>query len=173
MTGDESYDAALRLRRDFDASFSHAAAASGIPPEDLLVLGVAGNTYAVRVSEIAGVFKDRGVTRLPSPRAESLGLAGIRGAIIPVYDLRVLLGYPSGGSSRWLLLAFAPEPLAFAFDSFSGQLRVPREHRELAPPESPRRHVKRAVRIGDVVRQVIDVGSLVDAVKSGARPGGL
>lgn len=160
---------AVELRRAFDAGFADPPPAVSAMAEDLLGLGLAGDSYAVRLSEITGLFKDRHVTRLPSPLPDFLGVAGVQGSIIPVYDLRSLLGYPPTANPRWLLLILTPEPLGLAFDAFEGQFRVPRELIAAASAGSVR-HVSQAVRTPDLLRHVIDVASVVEAVKSRARP---
>jgi purine-binding chemotaxis protein CheW len=163
-------ETALELRRAFDAGFARAPAAAGAAAEDLLAVGIAGDPYAVRLSEIAGLFKDRAITELPSPFPDFLGIAGIQGRLVPVYDLRVLLGYAPAALPRWLLLVLAPEPLGLACDAFAGQLRVTEELMAAAPAGS-RRHVSQAV-CTNPLRPVLDVASIVEAVRSRARPGG-
>jgi len=44
------------------------------------------------MAEVSGLFADKKVTRLPSPVSELSGIAGLRGAVLPVYDLAMLLG---------------------------------------------------------------------------------
>jgi chemotaxis signal transduction protein len=162
---------AVELRRAFDAAFAQPPPAVDAVAEDLLGLGLAGDSYAVRLSEIAGLFKDRHVTMLPSPRPDFLGVAGVQGSIVPIYDLQSVLGYPPTTNPRWLLLILTPEPLGLAFDAFEGQFRVPREL--IAAASAGRvRHVSKAVRTADLLRHVIDVASVVEAVKSQARPDG-
>jgi chemotaxis signal transduction protein len=163
---------ALELRRAFDAAFAEAPATSPAPSEDLLAFRLAGDPYAVRLRQIGGLFKDRRLTLLPSPVPELLGVAGIRGSIVPVCDLRALLGYPPAGNTRWLLLTVAPEVVGMAFEAFEGQLRVRRESIVAAPAQG-RRHVSEAVQIGDVLWHVVDVASVVEAVTSRARTAGL
>ena len=49
--------------------------------------------YAIRLSEIAGLHADKKITRVPGSHAALRGIAGFRGAMLPVYDLHVLLGH--------------------------------------------------------------------------------
>ena len=64
-----------------------------------------GAPFAFRLAEIAGVAVDRKLTSLPSPVPELLGLAGLRGRLVPVYSLTALLGgTPEGTAGRWLVL---------------------------------------------------------------------
>ncbi len=114
------------LHQQFDDSF---AAARTIAPtlQDVLAIEIAGHGYAVRLSEIAGMFVDRPITKLPSRHAAVIGLVGFRNAFAPVFDLATLLGHPASGTvPRWLVIA-AHAPIAFAFAGFAGHLRLPAE----------------------------------------------
>jgi chemotaxis signal transduction protein len=165
-------ETARHLGRAFDAGFATEPPADRPVTEDLLAVEIGGQSYAVPLSEVAGVFKDRRVTLLPSPVPGFLGVAGIRGSIVAVYDLPALLGHSPAASRRWLLLAKA-EPVGFAFDTFEGQLSVPPQHVVASRADGTRRHVKRAVSVGDRLRYVVDVASVVEAISSRARPGPL
>jgi chemotaxis signal transduction protein len=60
---------------------------------------------------------------VPGPLPELLGIVGLRGAIVPVYDLRLLLGHTPAGPPRWLVLA-AGGQVALAFDHLEGHIVV-------------------------------------------------
>lgn len=161
-----SSQTALELRRAFDAGFAQAPAGARAATEDLLALRIAGDPYAVRRGGVAGLFMDRQVTALPSPLPDFLGVAGLQGRLVPVYDLRALLGYAPAAVPRWLLLVLAPEPLGLACDGFEGQLRVTGELMAIAPAGS-RRHVSQAVRTNPL-RPLVDLASVIEAVRSRA-----
>src|SRR5260370_41047957 len=61
--------------------------------EDLLAIRVSRDAYAIRVSEIAGLATDRNIVAFPTPIPELLGVASIRGALVPVYSLAMLPRY--------------------------------------------------------------------------------
>ena len=93
------------LRSAFDRSFAEPAHFDTTPMADLLAFHAGSQAYALHLSEIAGLFADKKITRLPGRTAALLGIAGFRGAIVPVYDLSALLGSPRrsrrvGWSSR-------------------------------------------------------------------------
>jgi len=173
MSGDgrPPSETALELRRAFDRTFAEAPRAEPIPFEDLIALRVGADGYAVREGEIAGLFKDRPVTPLPTPVPGLLGIAALRGGLFPVYDLASLLGHPRS-EPRWLVLAKARDPLALAFDAFEGHLRVPRERVTAAGPGGVVRHAERAVRVGDAARPILDVVSIVREIENRARSDG-
>ena len=114
------------LSAHFDESFA-AARITAPTLADVLAIEIAGHAYALRLAEIAGVFVDRPITKLPSRRPAVIGLVGFRNTFAPVFDLATLLGHAAGGAApRWLVIA-AYAPIAFAFAGFAGHLRVPAE----------------------------------------------
>jgi purine-binding chemotaxis protein CheW len=122
----------VELRTAFDRSFAEPVVGAGPPMEHLLTIRVAGQPYAVRLSEVAGVFTGWSIVPVPGPRAELLGIAGHRGELIPVYDLASVLGVPVTGAetdrpagSNCVVLAASSEPVAFAFDRTDGHVRIP------------------------------------------------
>ena len=119
----------LELRAAFDRSFAEPARLDVAVREEFLAIRLATQAWAIRLSEIAGLFVDKKITRVPGGHAALLGIAGFRGAILPVYDLAIVLGHPREGvasvvaTPRWLVVA-AAAPVALAFDAFERQLRV-------------------------------------------------
>ena len=117
---------AAQLRQAFDRTF--ALPPSGAPPEteDLLTIRVAGDPYAIRLVDIAEIITERRVVSVPTVTPDLLGLAGIRGGIVPVFSLSSILGYASDfGSPRWMIICGSEEPIALAFSDFEGYLRLP------------------------------------------------
>lgn len=161
--------AAAALREAFDRTFAEAPAEGASLFEDFLAVRVAGDPYAIRLAELAGLHCDRKVVGLAGDDRGFLGIASLRGALVPVYDLGTLLGYASAAATpRWLVLARAPSPLALAFDLFESHVRIP-----LGEPASPsaaaarghaRPHVLGAVRADDSVRPIIHIASLLQAL---------
>jgi purine-binding chemotaxis protein CheW len=161
------------LRRAFDHTFASPRGQARDEVEQLLAIRVAGHPCALKVREIAGLATGRRIVSLPSQLPELLGIAGIRGALVPVYGLSALLGYDQGTAQhRWLVQCGTEEPIALAFEEFEGHLRAPRSDVYVANrTEAARRHVKEVVRAGAMVRAVVDIASVVEAVKARGRPG--
>lgn len=136
----------LDLRQSFDQAFSEREVERAEATFALLAIRVGRERYALRLSDIGGLEADRTLTRVPSDHPELLGIAGVRGVVVAVFDLATLLDLPRPESPRWLVLAKGA-PLAFAFSAFEGQLVVPAA--AFASAEEGR-----AGRVRNVVRRV-------------------
>jgi purine-binding chemotaxis protein CheW len=144
---------AAELRNAFDRSFAQAPSPEGGALESLLKIRLGANPYALRLSDVSGLFADKKMTWLPSPVPELLGMAGLRGTVLPVYDLGMLLGCPRAAAPRWLVVA-AGAPVALAFEAFDGYLSV------------------RAEGIERQVQMVIDLPSVIEQIRNRCGRGG-
>ena len=108
---------ASELRDEFDRSFAVAPAGDTSTPYELLQIELAGEPYALALSEIRSLHVDLAIVPVPSRAPALLGVIALRGAIVPVYDLRRLLGLPTDRPSRWVVVAGNN---AFAFDHVAG-----------------------------------------------------
>lgn len=158
---------AQELRGAFDSAYARAPRGNLEQLDDLLAIRLGDDPYAIRLAHLAGLFADKAVTAMPSTDSGFLGIAGFRGALVPVYDLRVLLGYAGREPPRWLAIASANR-VALAFDDLDGYLRIPKggfagqEHDDLARP-----HVRELVRTSAsaLPRALIDLDSVVASIE--------
>jgi purine-binding chemotaxis protein CheW len=151
------------LRAAFDGSFAEARR-DAEPREDILAIQVGGSPYAIRLREIASLFADRAITALPTHRRDVIGIAGFRGAFVPVFDLASLLGHPLALAPRWLVIV-ADAPIALAFEGFDQHLRVSRD--AVVPYAGTDRspaHVREVIRTSGPLRALIGVASLIEAI---------
>lgn len=160
---------AQALREAFDRSFAEAPAIERAALENILAIRVSGNPFALRLAEIAGLFADRRITPVPGPVAELLGVAGLRGLMVPVYDLGSLLGHATAAKARWLVVARDGWPVGLAFEKFERHLRVPRE--ALAPAERAQATVREVARTEEGALPVIHLPSILEAIQKRARQG--
>jgi len=116
---------AAALRRAFQRSFAEPVEAGAEVVEDYLAIRLGGDPHALRLADVACIAPWRPLARYPSPAAGWLGLAGVDGAVLPVYDLAQLMGYARGPALRWMVTAKAA--VALAFEAFEGQFRLSRE----------------------------------------------
>jgi purine-binding chemotaxis protein CheW len=73
-----------------DSIGSHAAAAPG----QYLTFGLAGELFAIPILAVQEIRGWETVSRTPRSPAYVLGVMNLRGAVVPVFDLRARLGMP-------------------------------------------------------------------------------
>lgn len=163
---------ARTLQDAFDRTFAAPPRAQEASPEALLVLRVGPDGYALRRGEVAGVFAGKRITRVPSAVAEFLGVVGLRRAIVPVYDLRALLGAGHAEAPRWLVIAAGPAPAGLAFDALEGHEQVPREAMASEPhTRTSTEFVHGMVRLRERVLPVLDLPTIVQRIEQLTRLG--
>lgn len=156
----------LELRRSFDQTFALLPRTELKTMEGFIGVRVAGDPYALGVRELGHLSAHQRIVPLPSESPELLGLAGIRGTIVPVYSLARMLGYDaSERSHRWLVTCGTRSEMALAFETFEGYLRVPASGiSHVDGKESSKTHVHELVRDGALLRAVVDIASLTNIV---------
>lgn len=135
--------------------------------ENLLVLRVSGDAFAIRLGEISGLATDRKIIALPSPIPELLGIAAIRSRLVPVFSLAALLGYSAPATpGRWLVLCGTEEPVGLAINDFEGYLRVPLSRVHAAgQKDDVSARVVHVVRTDDLVRNVVSIPALLEIIQ--------
>lgn len=130
---------AEKARRAFDETFSLPTPPEPGEHEELLAIRVAGDRFALRLTELLALHPRRPITPLPGGAPALLGLAGVRGRLVAVYDLAQALGYgPAGTQGRWLACCRVDPGAALSFDDFEGDISVPRAR--LRPLSRDERH---------------------------------
>jgi chemotaxis signal transduction protein len=161
----------LAMRREFDLSFAQAPNAQTAKPENFLGIRLGDDAYAIRTAEIGGLHVDCRVMPLPTSVPAFLGVAGFRGLIAPVYDLAKLLGYASNSTHRWVVLVRLGEPIAFAFETFESHFSadsnsiIEATQIGTTTPGDVNSHLLDAVRIDAVMRPIIHLQSLIEAIQ--------
>jgi len=153
------------LRQEFDQSFSRAAGGPQPSQLDFLAIVVAGDAYAIRLSEVRSLHAERKLVPAPSLLPELLGVCGFRSVLTPVYDLAQLLGYGPEPTARWLVVVEGALPIAFAFGGFDSHLRVSLE--SVSVPETSNdgaAALRGAVRNQGITRPLLHLPSLVEAI---------
>jgi chemotaxis signal transduction protein len=157
------------LRRAFDQGFAEPARPFTQGTETLLGFRLGGEAYAVRAREIAGLLADQRIVPLPSPVPELIGIAGLRGEIVPVYDLRALLGYAGDRTAgRWIILAGSGPLVGLAFDQLDGRLSILSCPASRVFPHQARAlpaHVRETAAEPDGPRAIIDVAAVLETIE--------
>jgi chemotaxis signal transduction protein len=158
-------DPASVLREAFDRAFAQAPSESAAVLERLLEISVGSDRYVVRLAELSGFFTNSKITRLPSPVSELIGIGGILGRVLPVYDLGMLLGYPRTAAPRGVAVTAHPQ-VGLACHGFAGYISAPQG--SIVPAEiratTGRRHVREVLQ-GESPRLVIDLTSVLETIQ--------
>ncbi|MGH7508795.1 MAG: chemotaxis protein CheW [Gemmatimonadales bacterium] len=156
------------LRQAFDESFAAPPPEESQGLEDLLRIRVAGDPYAIRLRDIAGVVARRKVVPIPGGSSDFLGSAGIRGGIVPVFALALLLGYDQAADlPSWMVLCGPDESVALAFPEFEGYSRLPHSWIHVDDNLRPAsRHVKEVARMGLEFRPIISIPLIVATIRN-------
>ena len=158
-------DRVRSLRADFDRSFGQPYREDLREFEGLITMGISGDPYALRLSDIAAMGARPRIVSLPSRRPEFLGMAGHHGSLIALFSLSQLLGYSGGGAaSRWFILLRAAGSLGLAFDDYEGYARVAVSDIHDLGDSARRRFVTQAVRHAGTVRLIVNIPGMVDAL---------
>lgn len=151
-----------KLREEFDRAFTEPERAGRDAGIALLSLRAGDQPVLVRVLEAAGLIPARPIVPVPGRRPELLGVAGVRGAVVPVFSAARLLGRADAGAPAWLVLAGGAERVALAFEAFDGHLvAAPADLRGLGGAVP---HCAEAVRVGAETRPLLAIPSLLQAV---------
>lgn len=152
------------LRRAFDRAFASPPAAVSVDTEDLLAIRVGGDPHTIRLRDVSGIVADRRIVGIPAAAAGLLGLAGVRGEIVPVFALSSILGSPpEAHDPRWMVLSDGPRRIGLAFSQLDGYLRLPRAsfHPESSlDPTHP--FVREVAATEEGARPVVDVPAIVE-----------
>jgi chemotaxis signal transduction protein len=159
------------LRNEFDQSFARERQAPEVLGTDYLLIRVAGEPCALRLAEVAALEADRAITPVPSDAPALLGVGGLRGALVAVFDLAQLLGHapPSAprpasapgqsgpATPRWLVLVKG-SLVAMAFGEFEGQRRLGLD--ALARAQAGQH--QEVLRVAGVSRPIVQLAALAE-----------
>jgi len=156
-------------RRAFDNSFAAPALRPAANAEPMIAIQVAGQAFALRVLEMAGLVKAKGIVPVPSRIRELMSLAGVRNTLVAVYDLAAPLGcMRRAGEPHWLALVKGEPQLALAFDEIEGLFDVERARVYTGNAATAIEPVSRLVQIGPVTRTVIDIPAVIRTIRGKA-----
>jgi len=101
----------------------------------VVAFGVGGERYAVAVEEVLEILDARGLSPLPAAPPWLLGAAVARARVVPVLDLRQLLGLDRGGMAdlaKIVVVEHGGDAFGLAAEVVVGQLELPREGLSIA-----------------------------------------
>ncbi len=97
---------------------------------------LAGQEYAFRIEQIQEIVILQQVTRTPQVPEYVEGVSNLRGAIIPIINLRKLFGLEAkeaDGETRTIVVNVGPRLMGCVVDLVSQVMRIPEENIQAAP----------------------------------------
>jgi chemotaxis signal transduction protein len=158
--------AVASLRAAFDRSFAELPRNAPHDLRDFVLVRVASVSCALPAVDLRGIEHDLRILPVPSTIPALLGIAGVSGAIVPVFHLGSLLGYPATDASQpasrsFACIALAGEEqatsLGLCFDELLAFARV--EPRQLF--SAPATYSPGNVLVAETLYKEIDLHSLV------------
>ncbi|WP_077037039.1 chemotaxis protein CheW [Pelomonas sp. KK5] len=167
---------AQQWREAFDEAFVRAPVEDSSDMHDYLAIRAGSGSYALRLDEVGGLQTLGGLTPCPTRRAELLGLCSFRATVMPVYDLRVLLGSGGGGEAPAWWVAVNGAPLGLAFDVFERHVRLPDSAIAKARGADARLYTGETLRCEGQLRPIVSIQSILlnirEAVQQAAQAAG-
>lgn len=118
MTGAE------KLRQQFDDSFRLAPTGAREQARNRLLFHLGSRSLSLPLEQVSEVLRSRTITPLPGSPPELLGLAGLRGTLVPVYRLTDLMGIsaPPLAGPLWILIVPQPQLVGLALEAATASL---------------------------------------------------
>jgi purine-binding chemotaxis protein CheW len=133
---------------------------------EILAFRLGGEEYAVTVSDVREVLKIRELTLVPNAPDYILGVASLRGTMLPVIDLGKRLGLTPGvrdEKSRIVVVSPDEEDVGLMVDRVTGVLRIAPDAVKPAPEniEHGGEYLRGIVRKGDSLFILLDLAKAV------------
>jgi purine-binding chemotaxis protein CheW len=95
--------------------------------EHLVVFQIAGSSFGFRLGDVVEIVRLPALARMPLAPTSLLGLANLRGSVLPVVDLRLLLRFPAASLDERASVVVVDRgaPVGFVVDRIESLLTVP------------------------------------------------
>src|SRR5947209_8331012 len=100
---------------------------SSAASEHLVVFQLARGSFGLRLGGVGEIIRLPGLTRMPLAPTSLMGLANLRGAVLPVLSLRRLLGLPDAlaNEATRVIVLDGDAPVGFVVDQVDRLLTLP------------------------------------------------
>lgn len=105
--------------------------------QQMVVFDLAGEAYGINIATVESIIKMQTITQLPQSKPYIMGVTNLRGAVIPVIDLRIRFGLEAEKATRQtriMIVSMGNLKVGVVVDGVSEVLRVPDEAIEPLPP---------------------------------------
>jgi purine-binding chemotaxis protein CheW len=160
---------AAQLREVFDQGFAQAVAPDKTPWQDFLQIRLDGHVHVLALDEVSCLQPLSWVTPIPGPLPALIGLIGHKGELVPVYDLRTVLGRAASVTPSWMVVGRHTN-VALAFDAFDRHLRHPGT--AVARPAgnpAPGNHIRAHLRVDGQNWPIVSLAAVGGSIQEAAR----
>jgi purine-binding chemotaxis protein CheW len=113
---------------------SDGAPTSAAHRDEFIIFRIDGGSFGFRLDDVGEIIRLPILARMPLAPKSLLGLANLRGEVIPVVDVRCLLGSPAASPDKdtRVIVVRHGAPVAFVIDRIEGLLKASSERMERA-----------------------------------------
>jgi purine-binding chemotaxis protein CheW len=105
--------------------------------QQLVVFELAGESYGINIAAVESIIKMQAITQLPQFKPYLRGMINLRGAVLPVIDLRIRFGLEANEASRnarIIIVSIGTLKLGMVVDEVSEVLLIQDENIDALPP---------------------------------------
>jgi len=105
--------------------------------QQLVVFDLAGESYGINIAAVESIIKMQAITQLPQAPYYVKGVTNLRGAVLPVIDLRLrfdLAAQEVSRQTRIIIVTMGKIKVGVVVDGVSEVLSVPDDAIEAIPP---------------------------------------
>src|SRR6185295_15051934 len=138
---------------------------AALETQPMLAITVAGDRFALRIHELAGLARTGKIIAVPGPTKGLLGIMGFRGGILPVFSLATLLGYVTPAQNPWFVHCGSNNRVVLAFSEFEYSFQAALSDISTVEHGTINNHSREMVVSNGSTRPVISVPSILAAIK--------
>lgn len=136
--------------------------------QQLVVFELAGESYGINIAAVESIIKMQAITQLPQSKPYLRGMINLRGAVLPVIDLRIRFGLEANETSRnarIIIVSIGTLKLGMVVDEVSEVLRIQEENIDVLPPtvvSANSGFLKGIIRIDQRLVTLLELGRVLD-----------
>lgn len=124
-----------------DAVPADSGAAADTPTEKYLLFLSDGLLFGVTADHVVEIITNHSITKVPLLPDYIRGIINLRGQVIPIVDIRLLLGQPQRQDTCIMILELEDSSIGILVDSVQRMLDVQRDTITSVPTQNPQKLV--------------------------------
>jgi purine-binding chemotaxis protein CheW len=137
--------------------------------QQVVVFDLAGESFGIDIAGVESIIKMQPITQLPQSRHYILGVINLRGAVLPVVDLRIHFGLSikeTTRQTRIMIATMGKLKVGLVVDAVSEVLRIPDDSLEALPATVSAINtgfLKSIARLENRLITLLELGKILDA----------